>query len=178
MFTRRANTVLRRHGGDHRIDLLGRSGDDGLAWRDVARHADAGIVGDRRLGRLGIQLQPAPPRPGRPAATSTGERMAITRSPSATLSAPATTAAVTSPIEWPITASGVTAVVRHSSVNASCSPMMTGCTRASPLTVSPVGDHLLQREADLLANTGSSSSIASANAASADSYFRPAQCEP
>ena len=36
------------------------------------------------------------------------DRVAITRSPSAGLSAPATTAALTSPIECPITASGVT----------------------------------------------------------------------
>ncbi|SON62535.1 hypothetical protein MSIMFI_04060 [Mycobacterium simulans] len=36
------------------------------------------------------------------------ERVAITFSPSAGVSAPATTAADTSPIEWPITTSGVT----------------------------------------------------------------------
>ena len=36
------------------------------------------------------------------------ERVAVTRNPSAGVSAPATTAAATSPIECPITRSGVT----------------------------------------------------------------------
>ena len=34
------------------------------------------------------------------------DRVAVTRNPSAGVSAPATTAAATSPIEWPMTTSG------------------------------------------------------------------------
>ena len=54
------------------------------------------------------------------------DRVAITRRPSAADSAPATTAALTSPIECPITASGCTPQERHNAVNANCTPTSTG----------------------------------------------------
>ena len=84
------------------------AGDHRLARRDVARHTHFGVVGDQRLGCLGVELRAVATAPWPASLDINRERMAITRSPSTTLSAPATTAAVTSPIEWPITASGCT----------------------------------------------------------------------
>jgi len=54
------------------------------------------------------------------------EHISGARRPSAADSAPATTAALTSPIECPITASGCTPQERHNAVNANCTPTSTG----------------------------------------------------
>ena len=107
MLTRRANMFCSRRRGDDGVDRVGRSGDHGLTRRGIHRHRHPGVVGDQRLGGGGVEFQqrhrtlPASPAISR-------DRVAITRNPSAGVNAPATTAAVTSPIECPITASGCT----------------------------------------------------------------------
>ncbi len=65
------------------------------------------VVGDQRLGRLGVESTSAT-APWPASCAISRDRVAITRNPSATVSAPATTAAVISPIECPMTASGST----------------------------------------------------------------------
>ena len=45
------------HHRDHRIDLLGRTGDHRLARRGVHRHTHLGVVGQQRLGGRGVGLQ-------------------------------------------------------------------------------------------------------------------------
>ena len=59
------------HHRDHRIDLIGRPGDHGLARRGIHRHAHLGVVGDQRLGGCRRPTPAAPSRPARPAAPST-----------------------------------------------------------------------------------------------------------
>ncbi len=74
----------------------------------------------------------------------------ITRRPSAGVSAPATTAAETSPIECPITASGFHPVgSATASVNANCTPTRTGWMRSIPTDRLPAGEHLVQRKPGL-----------------------------
>ena len=114
--------VVRRHvdldpagqpvlGGDPRdegVDLLGWPGDHGLARRGVDRDGHLRVVGDQCLGGLGVQFQQrhrALPATAAPS-TATGSRSPAGLRPG--VNAPATTAAVTSPIECPITASGST----------------------------------------------------------------------
>ena len=62
--------VLGVHHRDHRIDLLGRSGDHGLTRRGIHRQGDVGVVGDQRLGAAAGPTPAAPSRPARTAATS------------------------------------------------------------------------------------------------------------
>ncbi len=94
------------------------------------------------------------------------ERVAITFNPSAGLSAPATTAAVTSPIECPITASGSTPYERHNAVNANCIPTKTGWMRSIPRTSSPDANTSRSENPTCSRKTGSSSATAAANAGS------------
>ena len=108
MFTRRANRFCCSHRGDHRIDMLGRSGDHRLARRGIPRHGDLGIVGDQRRSVASASSSSSATAPWPASRDISRDRVAITRNPSAAVSAPATTAAVTSPIECPITASGST----------------------------------------------------------------------
>ncbi len=48
--------VLRGDRGDDGVDLLGQARHHRLARRDVPGHLDAGVVGDERLGGVGVQL--------------------------------------------------------------------------------------------------------------------------
>ena len=104
----------------------------------------------------------------------------MTRRPSSGVSAPATTAAVTSPIECPITASGSTPYERHNAVNANCRPISTGWTRASPATRWPSVSTWCSENRMCSRNSGSNSSTAAANTGSSTSSCRPmpAHCEP
>ena len=75
--------VLGVHHRDHRIDLLGRPGDHGLARRGIHRQGHFGVVGDQRLGGLPGPAPAAPSRPARPAGPSaaTGWRSPATPRP-------------------------------------------------------------------------------------------------
>ena len=109
MFDPPGEAVLRSHRGDHRIDLAPR-GPAITVWRGERYPATltSAIVGDQ-LSRLASASNSSSATAPCPASRDISrDRVAITFSPSAGLSAPATTAAVTSPIECPITASGST----------------------------------------------------------------------
>ncbi len=143
--------ILRVHHRDHRIDLLGRPGDHRLARRGIHRHRHLGIVGDQRLGGRRHPTPAAPSRPARPAATSTATGWRSPATPRPPLSAPATTAAVTSPIECPITASGCHPIgaPQLRSTPTAPPPTPAGSGRYRP-PAHPTGQHLPQRKPHLL----------------------------
>ena len=148
MFTRRANRFCWSDGRDERVDLCGRACDDRLAGRGVHRKGHARVVREHGLGRLGVQRQQrycALP----PSRDISCDRVAISLSPSAAVNAPATTAAVTSPIEWPMTASGVTPWIAKGGQR----QLQAHDHRLHPRIPThrlPLGEHLLQREANVL----------------------------
>ena len=107
MLTRCARKILALRRGDHGLDLLRRPADHGLMRRGIHRQGDVGVVGDQLLGG-GRSSSSSAIAPCPASRDINRDRVAITRSPSAAVSAPATTAADTSPIECPITASGST----------------------------------------------------------------------
>ena len=110
MFTRRAKRSCAVTMSIRASTSAGGPCDHGLARRGIHRQAD--LRGSRRstLWWPRRRARAAPPRPGRPAATSTATGSRSAAALRRRSSAPATTAADTSPSEWPITASGVTPV--------------------------------------------------------------------
>ncbi|SKZ32667.1 Uncharacterised protein [Mycobacteroides abscessus subsp. abscessus] len=108
------------------------------------------------------------------------ERVAMTLRPSARLSPPETIAAATSPMEWPITASGSTPRERHSAVSANCTPTRTGWIRSIPTTASPEVSVSRSEKPTCATKSGSISSIAAAKAGSSARRRRPmpAHCAP
>ena len=108
------------------------------------------------------------------------DRVAMTLSPSATERAPATTDAATSPIEWPMTASGCTPWERHSWVSASCMPTSTGWIRSMPVTCCPSAMTCCSENPTCSTNAGSISATAAAKAGSSTISWRPipSHCEP
>ena len=112
--------------------------------------------------------------------SSSRERTAITRTPSATPSAPATTAALISPIELPTTAAGRAPYDRQSAASATCMPNSATCVAATPSAGEPVATSSRSENPASRRTCGSSSSIAAANAGSSASSRRPipAHCEP
>jgi hypothetical protein len=93
---------------------------------------------------------------------------------------PATTAAATSPIEWPMTAAGRSPCARHSSASATWTPKITGwATHGESRTAS--GSSWARSERSPCSRiSGSRRSIAAAKAGSASSSRRamPGHCDP
>lgn len=111
---------------------------------------------------------------------SSRDRRQITRAPSATLSAPATTAAATSPMECPITAAGRTPCARHSAASPSCMANSTGWMRSQPTSSSPARSAARTENPVSARISGSTSAIVAANAGSTTSRSRPipGHCDP
>ena len=109
ILTLRANVFCCRGKGDDRRQSPA-VGPAITVWRGEAYTVTvtSRVAGDQRLGRLGVELHQRHRARARRTGTSTATGSAITRNPSAAVSAPATTAALTSPIECPMTASGST----------------------------------------------------------------------
>ena len=110
---------------------------------------------------------------------SNRDRCVMTRTPSAGVSAPATTAAATSPIEWPRTAAGRSPYERHRAASATCRPKVSGW--ATAIRWSAGSRRPSRRLTPLSARkSGSSSSTAAAKAGSVSSSRRPiaGQCAP
>ncbi|CAM4075713.1 hypothetical protein MYBA111488_00595 [Mycobacterium basiliense] len=104
----------------------------------------------------------------------------MTRTPSSRESAPATTAAATSPKEWPMTAPGRTPYDFIVSANATCIANRVGCTRSIPLGVSCAVMAAVTEKPDSAAISGSSAAMVAANTGSFASRSAPivAHCEP
>ena len=111
---------------------------------------------------------------------SRAERRQMTRTPSSSDSAPATTAAATSPMEWPMTPAGSTPWARQVAARAICMANRTGCTRAHPVTGSPVRTMSRTENPASPEMRGSTSVRAAAKAGSCFSRPRPipGHCEP
>ena len=88
-----------RHHRNHRIHLLGRPSDHRLPRRGIHRHPHLRIIGNQppAVASASNSTNAIAPRPDN--RDINRDRVAITRNPSAADNAPATTAAVTSPIE-------------------------------------------------------------------------------
>ncbi len=108
------------------------------------------------------------------------ERRQMTRTPSSSDSAPATTAAAASPIEWPITAPGCTPYDFIVAASATCMVNMAGWIRSMPVTVSSAEIASVTENPDSRAIIGSASATVAANTGSVASNSAPipAHCEP
>ena len=108
------------------------------------------------------------------------ERRQITRTPSSSDSAPDTTAAAASPIEWPITAPGCTPYAFIVAASATCMVNSAGWIRSIPVTVSGAEIALVTENSDSWAISGSTSATVAANTGSVASSSAPiaAHCEP
>ncbi len=108
------------------------------------------------------------------------DRRQMTRTPSSTVSAPATTAAATSPIEWPTTAPGVTPYDFHVRASAIWMANRTGMASAGPSGLRPSSSSAQRSGPPSSANRPSRSSMASAKAGSSSRRrcAMPARCAP
>ena len=108
------------------------------------------------------------------------ERRQMRRTPSSSDSAPATTAAADSPIEWPITAPGRTPYDLIVAASATCMVKMVGCTRSMPVTVCAAIIASVTENPDSVAISGSNCATVAANTGSLASRSAPiaAHCEP
>ena len=108
------------------------------------------------------------------------ERRQMTRTPSSSDSAPATTAAAVSPIECPITAPGRAPCAAMVAANATWMANTVGCTRSMPVTTSGAVIASVTENPDSAAINGSNRAIVSANTGSLASRSVPicAHCEP
>ncbi|RFZ09829.1 hypothetical protein DSM43518_01405 [Mycobacterium marinum] len=104
----------------------------------------------------------------------------MTFTPSASDNAPATTAAATSPREWPMTAPGWTPYDLIACASATCMANSVGCTRSMPVTVSIAVIASVTEKPDSAAISGSSSATVAAKTGSLASKLVPmvAHCEP
>ena len=111
---------------------------------------------------------------------SNRDRVAITASPSARVSAPATTAALTSPIECPITASGTPRRNATTRSTPTERPPAPAAIRSIPITGSPADSTSCSENPVCATKSGSNSATAAANAGSSANNRRPipAHCEP
>ncbi|CFE49747.1 Uncharacterised protein [Mycobacterium tuberculosis] len=101
------------------------------------------------------------------------ERRQMTRNPSCSDSAPATTAAAASPSECPMMAPGRTPYDFRAAARATCTAKMVGCTRSIPLTVCGADIASVTENPDSLAITGSIAATVAANTGSATSSSVP-----
>jgi hypothetical protein len=108
------------------------------------------------------------------------ERRQTTRTPSSRDSAPATTAAATSPSEWPMTAPGCTPEDFIVAANATCMANRVGCIRSIPVTTSGAVIASVTENPDSRAISGSTSAMVAANTGSLASRSAPidTHCEP
>jgi hypothetical protein len=108
------------------------------------------------------------------------ERRQMTRTPSSSDSAPATTAAAASPIEWPITAPGCTPYDFIAAASATCIVKMAGWIFSMPVTDSSAEIASVTENPDSSSISGSAAATVAANTGSADSSSAPipAHCDP
>ncbi len=108
------------------------------------------------------------------------ERRQMTRTPSSSESAPATTAAADSPSECPITAPGRAPYAFIVAASATCMANSVGCTRSIPVTFSGADNDSVTENPDSPAISGSISAMVAANTGSLASRSAPiaAHCEP
>ena len=166
------------HHRDYGIDLLRRPGDHDLARRGIHRQGQVGVAGDQRLGPFRVQLEQ------RHRALSgqrdiSRDRVAITRNPSAGLSAPATTAAVTSPSN----ARSPHRAAHRGAPQLGQRQLHTHQHRLDAVDAtsgSPAASTCCSENPTCSTNTGSNSATAAANTGSSASSCRPmpAHCEP
>ena len=108
------------------------------------------------------------------------DRRHITRTPSSSDNAPATTAAATSPMECPMTAPGVTPYDFIVAASATCMVNSVGWIRSIPVTVSGIDIASVTENPDSRAISGSASATVAANTGSLANRPAPipAHCEP
>ena len=142
--------VLRAHRGDQRVDLLRwvRRSRSGAASYRSPTSPPGSRRSTPRWRRRRVPAAPCAPCPDSGAISR--ERVAITRKPSAGVSAPATTAAVTSPIECPITSVGVHPVGAPQLGQRQLHADQPRLDLFDADQFLAAGDHVMQRESDLL----------------------------
>ena len=111
------------------------------------------------------------PEPAMPAISR--ERRQITRTPSSSDSAPQTTAAATSPIEYPMTALGRAPYAVMAAASATCIVNSVGCSLASPVTSSGAVIASVTEKPDSAATSGSIRATVAVNSGSSASSWAP-----
>lgn len=152
--------------------------DCGEATTAITTSLTARRVSSSRTCAVGSSTAAIAPAPAR--RRHSRDRRQITRSPSCSDNAPATTAAETSPREWPITAPGRTPRALIASASATCMTNRVGCTRSMPVTVSAAVRASVTEKPDSAAINGSAAATVAAKAGSVASRSAPiaAHCEP